>query len=102
MDVVPPVSNEPCPDCGGKLLYNGIALVCIRCPYCRPAYDSSQTIPALSPMTQDFCPDCGGKLLNNGLAIVCNRCPYCRPAQDSSQSIPAIPPSRPNPKHDRS
>ena len=97
MDVVPPISNDSCPDCGGKLLYSGVALVCIRCPYCRPT-DSSHSLPAISPSAQDFCPDCGGKLLYNGLAIVCIRCPYCRPAQDSSHSMPAIRPSRPDPK----
>ena len=66
MDRVPSVYNEPCPDCGGKLLYNGIALVCTRCPYCRPAQDSSKTLPVMSSQAGDYCPDCGGKLLNNG------------------------------------
>jgi hypothetical protein len=98
MEMVPPIPQEPCPDCGGKLFNNGIALVCIRCPYCRPAQDSSQTIPAMSQANPDYCPDCGGKLLCNGLALVCIRCPYCRPAHDSSQTIPAARPSRPHPK----
>ena len=101
MDHVPSISNEECPDCGGKLLYNGIALVCTRCPYCRPAQDSSQTLPVIS-QAGDYCPDCGGKLLYNGLALVCIRCPYCRPAHDSSQTIAAMPPSKPAPKRDRS
>jgi hypothetical protein len=102
MELVPPVYNEPCPDCGGKLQCNGPALTCARCPYCRPATDSSKTLPVISSSPQDYCPDCGGKLLYNGLAIVCIRCPYCRPAQDSSQSIPAIPRSRPDPKRNPS
>ena len=101
MEVVPPISNDPCPDCGGKLQHNGLAMVCSRCPYCRPA-DSSHTLPVLSSSAQDFCPDCGGKLLSNGLALVCIRCPYCRPVQDSSQSMPAVRPSKPDRKRARS
>jgi tRNA(Ile2) C34 agmatinyltransferase TiaS len=102
MDHVPSVYNEVCPDCGGRLESNGFALVCVRCPYCRPAQDSSKTLPVVTSNQSDYCPDCGGKLLYNGLALVCIRCPYCRPAQDSSQTIPAMPPARQAPKQKRS
>jgi DNA-directed RNA polymerase subunit M/transcription elongation factor TFIIS len=95
MDFIPLNPDEACPDCGGRLRCNGIAMVCARCPYCRPAQDSSQALPAVSN-PRDYCPDCGGKLLFNSIAMVCSRCPYCRPAQDSSHSMPAIRPSKPD------
>ena len=38
--------NEYCPDCGGKLLYNGQGLVCIRCPFAVAKPDSERSIPA--------------------------------------------------------
>lgn len=38
-----------CPDCGGKLLYNGQTLVCIKCPYGAPKPDSQKSIPAAIP-----------------------------------------------------
>ena len=95
MELVPQKSDETCPDCGGRLHCIGLALVCVRCPYCRPVQDSSPTMPAMSN-PRDYCPDCGGKLLFNSIAMVCSRCPYCRPAQDSSHSMPAIRPSRPD------
>jgi hypothetical protein len=38
--------KEYCPDCGGKLLYNGQGLVCIRCPFDSTKPDSRQDIPA--------------------------------------------------------
>jgi hypothetical protein len=39
--------GEYCPDCGGKLLYNGSAMVCIRCPFAMPKPDSQKCIPAV-------------------------------------------------------
>lgn len=38
--------KEYCPDCGGKLLYNGQGLVCIRCPYDTTKPPSGKRIPA--------------------------------------------------------
>jgi hypothetical protein len=37
---------EYCPDCGGKLLYNGQVLVCIACPFEQPKPDSVKRLPA--------------------------------------------------------
>ena len=39
---------EYCPDCGGKLLYNGFSIVCIRCPFSMPKPDSHKMIPAVT------------------------------------------------------
>ncbi len=35
-----------CPRCGGKLLYNGQAMVCIACPFEQPKPDSEKRLPA--------------------------------------------------------
>jgi hypothetical protein len=40
--------KEDCPDCGGKLLYNGQGRVCIRCPYDTSKPPSEKRIPAVS------------------------------------------------------
>ena len=42
-----------CPDCGGVLLYNGQAMVCISCPFERPKPDSEKRIPAARPHPRD-------------------------------------------------
>jgi hypothetical protein len=44
-----PASNakDACPTCGGKLLYNGQGLVCIRCPFGTAKSESSKTLPAV-------------------------------------------------------
>ena len=39
--------KDYCPDCGGKLLYNGQGLVCIRCPYDTTKPPSEKQIPAV-------------------------------------------------------
>jgi hypothetical protein len=36
-----------CPDCGGKLLYNGQGLVCIRCPFAAVKPESNKDLPAV-------------------------------------------------------
>ena len=43
---IPPA--EYCPECGGKLLYNGSSIVCIRCPFAMPKPDSRKCIPAVT------------------------------------------------------
>jgi len=42
-----------CPDCGGKLLYNGQGMVCIRCPFVVPKPDSSKDLPAVETSAPD-------------------------------------------------
>ena len=37
---------EFCPECGGKLLYNGQAMVCIACPFEQAKPDSEKRLPA--------------------------------------------------------
>ena len=44
-------SDAICPDCGGKLLYNGQGLVCIRCPYGTAKPDSQKNLPAVPRST---------------------------------------------------
>jgi hypothetical protein len=50
-----PASNgkDYCPTCGGKLLYNGQGLVCIRCPFGTANSDSSKSLPAVGNPTPD-------------------------------------------------
>jgi hypothetical protein len=45
--------KDYCPECGGKLLYNGQGLVCIRCPFGSGKSDSSKTLPAIGNSTED-------------------------------------------------
>jgi hypothetical protein len=42
-----------CPECGGKLLYNGQAMVCIACPFEQARPDSEKQIPATRPRPVD-------------------------------------------------
>jgi hypothetical protein len=42
-----------CPDCGGKLLYNGQGLVCIRCPFIAPKPPSNKDLPAIETAAPD-------------------------------------------------
>jgi len=48
---------EYCPDCGGKLLYNGQAMVCIACPFEQPKPDSEKRIPAARSRPDDGHPE---------------------------------------------
>jgi len=45
--------KEFCPDCGGKLLYNGQGLVCIRCPFDTTKPKSERRIVAAAGSTLD-------------------------------------------------
>jgi hypothetical protein len=45
--------KDYCPDCGGKLLYNGQGMVCIRCPFGTTNSDSSKTLPAIGTGAPD-------------------------------------------------
>jgi hypothetical protein len=49
----PKPGNEYCPDCGGKLLYNGQGLVCIRCPYDTTRQESKKDLPAVGNSAED-------------------------------------------------
>ncbi len=48
-----PDSRGLCPDCGGKLLYNGLGLVCIRCPFTALKPDSNKDLPAVETSASD-------------------------------------------------
>ena len=45
--------REFCPECGGKLLYNGQGLVCIRCPFAKAKQPSEKDLPAVKSSPED-------------------------------------------------
>jgi len=46
--------KDYCPDCGGKLLYNGQGQVCIRCPFARAKPESNKDLPAVGTSAPDL------------------------------------------------
>ena len=51
--MTPKAAKGMCPDCGGKLLYNGQGLVCIRCPFTALKPESNKDLPVVETSAPD-------------------------------------------------